>query len=56
MTTNVELVLQTVGTLSVLYLILQWAIPKIKKAYAEHGAIVLIGLYFLVKWLLQTAG
>ncbi len=56
MTTNLELGLQVVGTLSVLYLILERVIPKIKKAYAEYGAIVLIGLYFVVKWLLQTAG
>ena len=56
MVLNIEMILQVVGTISVIYLILEWAIPKIKNLYAQYGAIVLIGLYFLVKWLFQTAG
>lgn len=54
MVTNLESILQVVGTISTLYLILEWAIPKIKNLYAQYGAIVLIGLYFLVKWLIQA--
>jgi len=51
MATNFEEILGVVGTLSTLYLILQMILPAIQNLYAEYGAIVFIGLYFLVRWL-----
>lgn len=56
MPTNLSVILDTIGSLSTLYLLLAWALPEIENLYARHGAVVLIALYFLIRWLLQPAG
>ena len=51
--TNLEKLIDVTGTLSSIYLLLQIFIPIIQNLYAQYGAIVLLALYFLIKWLMK---
>ena len=54
MATNLQKLLDLVGSISAFYLILKWFIPVIQNLYAEYGAVVFIGIYFLAVWLKKS--